>query len=405
MTLFAIFAGLAIIAALYLTVTQLLRGSDPKAGEIRRLRGQLESLKRALDDGHIDQKTYGSRKSALTGQLADTLEAPGGVEDRSPVLAAFLAVSIPAATVALYLTLGEPAALNPANRAVTQTVTTDANGQTAAPELASAISSLQARLEENPNDVDGWVLLGQSYTAIDELEEARRAFEQALGLAPEEPLIMELLGQAIALSAPPDRVPEDARKWFSEALKRNPRSQRALFYMGFAAAQDAEMETAMGYWQTLYAQLDPNDANALALKEQMDALSARLGLPAEQATSTPAVASGRAVTVNVDVAESLWDQIETDDVLFVFARAAEGPRMPLAIARLTAGQLPATVVLDESMGMSPAMNLSSFDQVIVGARISKSGTATPQPGDLQALSDPVATDSRADVDLLISEVL
>jgi cytochrome c-type biogenesis protein CcmH len=105
---------------------------------------------------------------------------------------------------------------------------------------------------------------------------------------------------------------------------------------------------------------------------------------------TSAAARGAAVSGIVEIAPALAAKLAPTDTLFVFARAAEGSRMPVAILRAQAKDLPLKFTLDDRSSMVAGMKLSDQAQIIVGARVSKSGSATPQPGDLQAYSDPVA---------------
>jgi cytochrome c-type biogenesis protein CcmH len=214
----------------------------------------------------------------------------------------------------------------------------------------------------------------------------------------------------------------EARQLLEEVLKKDPTNQRALWLLGIGDYQAAKYDSAIARWNVLLPLLDANSDVADSVRKQIaEAQDLRDGktpprtpapsrLPATQApasstASSPAAADAPRLTVDVTLDPKLADQLDANATLFVFARAASGPPMPLAIQRLKAGALPLTVTLDDSMGMMPTMKLSMFPQVILGARISKSGNALPQSGDLQKLSAPVDVHGVDPIALVIDQVV
>ncbi len=192
-----------------------------------------------------------------------------------------------------------------------------------------------------------------------------------------------------------------------------------MWLLGISDYQQKKYDSAIGYWNKLIAVL-PKDAPTIKSiqAEIAKAEAARDGKappPAEEETAdasavetppaTAADANGAHLTVNVSLDPKLKSQAQAGDTLFVYAKAANGPPMPLAIQRLQAGKLPATITLTDGMGMVPTLKLSQFPQVIVGARISKSGNAIAQSGDLQAVSQPLAVTTTKPIDLTISQVV
>ena len=202
------------------------------------------------------------------------------------------------------------------------------------------------------------------------------------------------------------------------AVTQQPDHQRGLWLLGVAAMQASRPAAAVEHWSALRALIADDPQAVAALDEQLNAAKQAAGSADVVIESGPAVAeaassasastesdSGAKVTVRVSLAPGLQSRVGASDVLFVFARAAEGSKMPLAIERLVAAQLPLTVILDDSDSMMPALKLSSMTDVVVGARISKSGLATPQSGDLQVLSGSIKPAEQPTLELTISDVL
>ncbi|MGA9422169.1 MAG: tetratricopeptide repeat protein, partial [Rhodanobacteraceae bacterium] len=279
-------------------------------------------------------------------------------------------------------------------------------------DMQQAIGKLEARLRQQPNDEDGWLLLGRAYQTTQRFAEARDAFKHALDLAPGNADVMLEYAQAMALATPSHRIDGAPRKLVERALATDPDNQRGLWLLGIGDYQDGNYEAAIKSWNRLLPQLQPGSDIARSVADQIADARSKLGEPpagpavasagsggaADAAatisapeTDNAAIASGAApkLTVAVTLDPKLKDKLDPDATLFVFAKAASGPPMPLAIQRMSASKLPVTVTLDDSMGMLPSLKLSMFPQVVIGARISKSGNALPQSGDLQALSAPL----------------
>lgn len=403
MLLFSLCAALMLAAALAFVLPPLLRApADPQ----QRARAALEAAHAA---GVLDARE-------LERKLAKLPNTP--VPRPSRAFALLCALVLALAAVGLYRQLGEPRALDPTLRAAAPTpASSDSAG--AAPSMDQAVAGLAERLRQQPDDLDGWLLLGRAYKTMERFGPAREALANAIRLAPESADVMVEYAEALALDTPSRRIEGEARTLIDRALAAEPQHQRALWLLGIAKLQAGQPAEAVADWERLRALLSDEKAIA-SLQQQIDDARRSAGMPVETTTSTAAAATppatapaantaaptgGPQLTIQVDIAPELRSQVGASDVLFVFARAVEGPRMPLAIQRLPAGRLPTTVTLDDSSSMLPTLKLSSLTQVVVGARISKSGQATPQSGDLQVLSAPVATTQRDPLQLTINEVV
>jgi cytochrome c-type biogenesis protein CcmH len=404
--MFWILAAVLGIAALAFVLRPLLKPPvlDPAADKRRALRAAHAAG--ALDDAELAQRLNALGPAPLAA-------APAGAS-----LILLLAVLVPALSVGFYLWVGNPDALDPA-AAVATAAATPAS-------MEEAIVALEARLEAEPTDIEGWVLLGRSRRNQERFADAEKALARAHALAPDEVEILIDYAEAKALATPERRFGGESLALLQQAQTRDPGNPRARWLLGIAAMQGGRPAEAVELWEALLADMPPDASARNALSKQINDARAQAGLPplpdsapavppmlAAPAAAAPAAATASASTdavagprieVNVSLDPAIASAVPTDAVLFVFARAPQGSRAPLAIQRMPASALPATVVLDNSMGMIAGMNLSSQTEVIIGARISASGNAAPQSGDLEGLLDPQPV-GIGKVDLRIDRVL
>lgn len=411
-------AGLVLVlVALAFLLPPLLAGGRRASGDIDARRAALE---RARAEGVLDEAEYAAKLAALSGEAQPAPEQP---PRRASVLATALAVLVPLATLALYLSVGDPRALDLLQE--TPQAATQAAAGEAPVDLVTATAGLAARLEQEPDDPAGWMLLGRAYKTMERFAESRDAFERALELVPNEVDPMVELAEVTVLADASRRIQGRPAELLARALELAPLHPRALWLDGIRLTQEGRHAEAADTWQRLLDSL-PADAEIRgSLSRQIAEARSRAGDPSPaDATSTapapppavvpapdaPASATGdasdtAALTVRIDIAPELASRLAASDVLFVFARAPAGPRMPVAIQRLPASGFPLEVRLDDSMAMMPQLTLSSLPEVVVGARISKSGNATPQPGDFEALSAPLSPTAAGSVELTIDRVL
>jgi cytochrome c-type biogenesis protein CcmH len=318
-----------------------------------------------------------------------------GHSGRVFALALGIAFALPLAAGGLYLLVGTPAALDgmPAQ-------------DQAAMNIDQAIHKLRAHLADHPDDAQGWLLLAQTATAMQQPDEARDAYGRVLKLSPNDTAAMVGWAEADAMLRPDHHLQGRARALLEQAVKLQPDNQRGLWLLGISQFQDGRYAEAAATWRVLQPQLKPGSKVAQAVAGQIAAADARAGGPPAAAASPapPPAAAGPALTVQVSLAPALKDRLAAGDTLFVYARAEKGPPMPLAVARLDAGRLPATVTLTDAMGMLPQMKLSSARRVFVGARISRSGQAIAQSGDLEGDAGVIAVDSKTPVKIVIDKI-
>lgn len=389
-TPFLIGASVIAVSAAAPLLWALLGRERPDASERDNQRAR-SALAAARAAGVLSQEEYDAKIAVLPPA------APSQATPVAGLLAIVIAVSLPLSALALYHWIGEPRALDPAQHVARA----DAAGDAQAPDMAAALSSLEERLKANPEDAEGWSLLARGYQSAQQFDKALLAMRKVRDLMPEDLDTQVGYAEALALASPERRIDGEAAAILATTLQRDPLHQRALWLSGIAGMQRGDTATALKHWRTLETLLPEGSDIRATLAQQISAAEESAGAAGANAAdaadttttaaeTAPTVAdSGARVTVSISLDPKLQNQVAATDTLFVFARAASGPRMPLAIQRLTVADLPAVVTLDDSMSMMPAMKLSKFADIVIGARISKSGNATPVSGDLQALTEPM----------------
>lgn len=266
---------------------------------------------------------------------------------------------------------------------------------------------LQAHLlREGMNDPEGLYLLGDSYLQLRQVPLALSALQRAHELSPEQPDIMLAYAQTM-IFAEGGRLTQNSTLLLNRVLQGNPHNQRALFLLGLGAFNSGNFEQAIAAWQSLLALRDPSGEGVRLIKDGIAQAEARLAERDKTATDEQqAVPAGPQIAVTVDISPELRGKFSSENTLFIFAKAASGPPMPLAAVRQPVRDFPVQVVLNDNQSMAPAMKLSSFKQVVVGARISKAGNVTAQPGDLQGASSTLELkDGVQSVALVIDHVV
>lgn len=421
---FWMLAALAVLAALATLLWPMLRAprSGGVAAQTALLREQLDALKSAHAAGLVDEASFKSRQDALSAAALKLIDDPSAarpaLSGAAKVTAVLLLLALPIATMMLYERIGTPNAIGFSGPGPGTAQTESGPAATNAPALSQAAETLAAKLKDNPNDGEGWMLLARTYRATENFVEAAKAYDRALSLVPETADLLAEAAESKGLSTEPRTLQGEPLKLIERALQLEPENQNALFLKGLALAQSDDPAGAETTWTKLIGLMDPGSPAHTAVIEQLNIVRARLGKDPLAPTAvapmaagatppaTPPAASADAagIEVSVRLAPELAAQVSPDNVLFVFARAEQGPPAPLAIQRLVAGALPITLKLDENMGMVPGMSLAQFPRVVIGARISKSGNAAAQPGDLEGLSGALDWRAAGKVEVVIDRV-
>lgn len=337
---------------------------------------------------------------------------------RSLGLSAALSLFVIGAAGFGYAWLGAPGHLDvgptrvsapPPTSATDRTVRSDTLAQTEA-RVAAMVERLAERQKGRPGDAEGWQMLGRSYAALGQHAKAVDAFRNALRLLPDDATLLAESAYSAAVIDPQGTNGEPAR-WIARALRIEPDNPKALALAGTLAVDRQDYAGAVRYWEHL-ARVEPPDSKVARqvqvsiLQARRLAANARAATPPTLLVQTPAamVAARAQLSGTVTLAPALRARVAPDDTLFVYARPADGPRMPLAVLRKQVRDLPLRFTLDDSLAMSAGARLSGVSTVVVGARIARAGNALPRAGDLQGQLPAVAVGS-ADLKIEIDQVV
>ena len=412
MVLFFVIAGLMVIAAVAVVAWPMVRRRTSSADQRDRqniviARERLNELEAQVEAGTITTDQAGQEKADIELALledvkADVRNIPIVADKRLRVWTCFaVAVLVPLLAGVLYLSLGQPAALDPSRLAARS------NGDHSGVDVVAMVRNLEQRLETSPNDTEGWYVLGNSYMALKQFDKAAAVFHKLRELVGEEPDLLLREADALAMKAG-GRLEGEPERLVMNALELNPDHPVALWLAGIAAHGRGDIEGALGYWQRAEPLFDEQSKTQAELQGLIEQAKRQLGRDEYTVSAPNTNGDGQGqrkgeVKLVVSLDESLKDQVADEDTLFILARAFEGPRIPLAVVRRQVRDLPLTLTLSDDLAMVPEMNLSKFDQVVVVAKISKSGDATTKSGDLVGQVSPVSPGQDTLVKVVISE--
>jgi cytochrome c-type biogenesis protein CcmH len=348
-------------------------------------RDQLRELDADLAAGTLAQSDYDRARMEVEKRAleeAGVAEAPAK-KSFPPRAVAAVAVALPLLAIVVYLAVGNLRALDPRQVAAAQPGMRD---------IEAMVQQLADRLEKNPDDTEGWKMLGRSYSVMARYPEAVRAYSRAAAKAPRDADLLAELADALAM-ARGQNLQGEPEELVLRALQIDPKNLKALALAGTAAFGREDFGGAVRHWSQMLAEVPAGSEDARAIQANIDeakAMAAQNKKPGAQKKSQAMAA----LTGTVSISPKLAGQVSPDDTVFIFARATDGPPMPLAAVRRKVRDLPYAFRLDDSMAMTPAAKLSGQAKVMVVARVSKSGTATAQRGDLQGASAAVANDAR-----------
>ncbi|CAN1567751.1 COG4235 Cytochrome c biogenesis factor [Burkholderiaceae bacterium] len=419
---FVVLTLLMVVAVLGVLVWSLWRPPVQAAADAHEqanaqvYRDQSADLAREHALGHLNDAEYAQAQEELKLRLRDDwvsgpVQAHGGVTHRPRKTVLALCLMLPVCAVLLYGAWGSPMGLDPA--ALARSAPDEGPNATVTPEkIAQMVGQLERRLQDEPNNVDAWVMLARLQRSQEKFPASEKSFAKALTLTPDDDLAVER-AEVVAQVQGGDFSGEP---WavINRILKANPNQNNALLLAGSASFSEGRFAQAIQYWERVRASLPPQseDINALdsALAQARERLapgraSAQLpdlgrasaqspdtGRASAQPASPPSVSNAR-IAGRVSLAPELVAQTSPNDTVFIYATPAQGGRMPLAIVRTTVAALPFDFVLDDSQAMGPQSKLSSASEVVLKARISKTGQAMAQPGELGVSLGPIKNPS------------
>ena len=403
------FSGFALIAALLLVVVlviilrpllrsekstaedEALASSDQREANLDIYREQLADLEHDRVEGSLAEADYLAARGELQRRLLDEVQPDSGVRlKRGGRGAAYvLLLALPLLSVAGYLILGRPQALDPASTQPRM------NEQ----QIDSMLVQLEQKLKAKPDDHKGWVMLARSYKVLGRFAEAAQAYSHGGPLLEGDSTLLADYAEVLAQAN--RKFDGKPMELIAAALKIDPAEPQALFLAGAAASERRDFAAVVDYWGRLLPQLEAGSEEAKSLGEAGD--KARAIVEGKVGTAEPTAQAPETVSGEVALSGKVAAQAKPDDLLFVFARPDEGSRMPLAVVRAKVADLPLQFSFDDSMALSGGQKISDLGTISIEARVAKAGKAQSSSGDLFGIVKGVKPGTR-DVKVVIDQV-
>ncbi len=390
--------------------------------------GKIKELERDVAEGRINQAAYEEAREELGRELLrdipgdsndDEFEASSGVIKKQPVLVVILAVLVPLISTMLYFQLGMPAATDAEFIASQQQPQQPAS-------IEDLTNQLEARIEQTGGSIEDWTMLARAHKYMGDHAQAEKAFTVALEKDQNNAQLMLELAEMMALNN--ERMfNAEARELVLKAYALEPKDPNALWFIGVSEYQAGNFRPAIDHLlallptagddenmlKSIISMISRSHTHLVNAGEDVPDFETMLSMSAVAETNmgsaVPAAVTTDVTSASVNVTISIGDEIKNkfnaNDAVFIYAKAKQGPRMPLAAHRITLAELPTTVVLDDSMAMVDGLNISSFQQLVISARVTKSGTALAQSGDYIGSQNFTNKNASALVNIVIDTVV
>ncbi len=406
---FWLIAALLILLSLAVILFTLLRAhnEDNKAvsGNADLYQQRLNELESDINNGLLNgneaKKVRKEYQLTLLNQeehKSTPENSPAKESSSSTITAVILLLLIPAFVIVLYAYLGQPELITQASL-LSEFNNADSHEEKQA-SIDKMLNQLEQRLINEPDDVDGWMMLTNSYSTLKRYPEALRAVNNLYRLRSNDPTvliryadIMSLANGGIFAGKPTELI--------NEALRLDPDNASGLWFAGLAANERNDIQLAITYWQRLLPKLDEGSKPQQEIKQFLELAIKQV--ESEQAINASTATQEHKLNLTVSLSEELINEASQDDTVFIYAQAINGPPMPIAIIRKKVSDLPLQTTLDDSTAMMPTNKLSNHAQVRLIARISKSGNAKPESGDLIGILDTVNTDTLETFEIHINQ--
>lgn len=402
MIIFYLLLVLFTLIALAFVLTPLLHASKKKSLQPTQLsvtlyREQLQNLDEQLKKNEILLEDYQLSREELEQSLLDETSANEiyVAEKKSPnyLTAIVLLIILPAAAILLYLHWGNSQSFFKWRIANQQAAQIKAD-MAAYGSTQNIIHALQEKLQENPDSAKGWYLLGRLYMSQQQPQQAVQAFAKANHLQPDDIQIMQNYAASLFF-ANHEKLDTQSRQLLQKVMALQTDNLDAMNLYALGAYRDSDYQTAIQYWEKLLS----------LVPQQSDASKELLAMIAQAQQQLAAKSSPIKIQVQVSLAKALQNKVNPNDIVFIYAKALNGPPMPLAVVRQQVRDLPTTIVLTPADAMISTASLANYSQIRILARISKSGQVMPQTGDLQGESQIVNVHSKKPVVIVIKDMI
>jgi len=392
-TAFVIIAVAMVTVALAWVLWPLLRATPARsvehsAANVTIFKDQFADLDADLARGTISAEQHAESKSELERRLLDEARSPESMRiERYPPRwpAVIVTLIAPIAAAALYWQLGTPDALSPSAAHAQD------DAQPSREQIDAMIAKVEQRLEKEPNNVEGWAILARTHYTMGNFQQAATAFAKLAELVPNDADLLADYADALAMSQGRSFAGKPM-ELIRTALKIDPNQWKALAMAGSEAFDRKDYKAAVEYWQRVQDTTPAESPIRQRIQGSIDEARSLGGMPPVAQAQRGGAASpseARSVSGTVTLSPTLASKVRPDDSVFVFARPADGSRMPVAVVRARVSELPLQFTLDDSRAMAPTAKISALNEVIVNARVSRSGTAIPASGDLEGATEKV----------------
>ena len=423
MTSFIIIALLITLITLGLLIWPLRKNRNSisyarQAQNIHFAKERIQELDEQLQNASISATDYEALKLEIENTLADDIDIAKQNSDDETALhtpksnklvIALLSVILPVSALGFYYFVGTPESFSLLKQGASQQNISQAQQGKAPldPEVTQMLIAIEERLKEKPDDAKGWELLSSTYLKVGRYDDAKRSLINLMRIRGESAELLTSIADVTARAARGSFIGEP-QELLSRALAINPEFPQALWMIGLASAQSQDRTTAIKYWNQLVPLLNDSPQQQEELRQLIQ--QAEIGLAKQQPSngeSAPTVAAApignqianeqtetnktnaendasKGISVSVSIAPSMLEKAKPTDLVFVIAKATQGPPAPLAVKRLTVADLPTTINLKDTDAMLEQFKLSLFENVSISARVARSGNPVAQNGDLQS---------------------
>jgi cytochrome c-type biogenesis protein CcmH len=408
-----IFAGcLMVLVCLLALVLPLSRNST--SAPVNSGGHNIEIAREKLADFEL-QKSTGSISEAQFIKLsedakrvliheAESHDAPELKHGNPLLISVAIAALVPILALTLYLTLGSPEGLQLDSIAPQQTVQSDQSIES----IDNLLQDLEDKLVSNPDDAEGWALLGRSYMSMQRFTQAHNAYTNLRRILGDQPTVLLQLADAEVMLND-GAFTESTKQYVTLAYTAEPDNVQAVWMAAMLDTQEGNLAGAINKWEKLDALLDGQPEQQARIRNLLSQARTTLSesqspseVPSGQSTPVTETVS---VTIEVSLSNELPAPIQNDMLVYVYARAASGPPMPLAVKQLRVADLPSTITLTENDAMIDGMTIARFPQIVLGARVSMTGEPTAQPGDIQSVTPPLSLPLNSPIKLEIKDLV
>ena len=422
MITFWIFAIAMIVIALIFLLRPLFleinkNDIDRAAQNVAITKERLAELKLEFEQETITKEEYEQTKEELEQALLNDVEESvvksksTSNESFTRLTRYFFIVSVPVLAIIFYSYLGQPELIDRVNKQAAAPAGHDSAAEGKMGSVEEMVEKLAAKMKNEPDNAEGWFMLGRSYMSMGRYKEAVDALEKTNKLVPDNHVVMLRYADALTMLRG-GRLSGKPFELIQRAIEIKPDDPTGLWLLGMGYEEKGEYKKAISYWNLLISLLKDNksidEVNKLirATKKKAGISLSETNLPETSRSNKSAdKKSNISLKVSVAIDNSQLKNVSMEDTVFIFAKAVNGPPMPLAVARKKVKDLPLEVTLDDTMAMIPSMKISGFINVKVSARVSKSGQPQAQPGDVQSETYIVESSRKEVIELRINKAV